>query len=124
MQQLQTWLEECSLNSGYPDRVVWKTGATDFSVKSCYALLAETQGSAEHSGIPNVWSRHGTPKSKAFLWLACQDRILTKGRLRRLNLLRAEDLLCPNCDKDEENADHTLLQCSFAWRCWSAVMFK
>lgn len=48
-----------------------------------------------------IWTRFAQPKHRFILWLAVQDRLLTKERLKRLNTLEEDDTFCL-CKKSGE----------------------
>lgn len=62
------------------------------------------------------------PKAGIFLWAALQKRILTADWFHKLGY--ASPSCCPVSEKDEETADHILLNYNYAQECWHWLCCK
>ncbi|KAK4713426.1 hypothetical protein R3W88_019333 [Solanum pinnatisectum] len=63
-----------------------------------------------------IWTRFAQPKHRFILWLAMQDRLLIKERLKRLNI-PVEDDTCCLCEKSvEETHIHMFSTCEWIVR--------
>ncbi|XP_021840133.2 uncharacterized protein [Spinacia oleracea] len=76
-------------------------------------------------GEPVRWKRivcnsHASPKSVFIVWLALQDRLATKDRLRRWNIIA--DSVCSLCHNTDESRDHLFFECSYSAEIWSHVL--
>ncbi|XP_058783429.1 uncharacterized protein LOC131658112 [Vicia villosa] len=76
--------------------------------------------------VPTVsWSRliqHNQERPRAIvsLWLACQDRMATKVRLKRIRLLQND--LCSFCNEAPEDFNHLLIDCRIGSEVWKNVI--
>ncbi|KAK1384247.1 hypothetical protein POM88_021982 [Heracleum sosnowskyi] len=59
-----------------------------------------------------VWSEYSIPKNSFFFWLAIQNRLLTKDRMRRFGMQVNEN--CTLCGVSRENAAHLFTTCRFS----------
>lgn len=59
-----------------------------------------------------VWSSYVVPKSAFFFWLAIQNRLLTKDRMRRFGML--VDEMCLLCRNVNENSPHLFTTCRYS----------
>lgn len=97
----------------YPDTMILR-GSTNgkFSTKSAYALLDDLPPNGEEDKWRVLWKMKGLPKTKYFLWLARQDRLLTnKVRITRQI---TTDGRCHACSFDMEDGLHVLRDCPAA----------
>ncbi|XP_058727182.1 uncharacterized protein LOC131598616 [Vicia villosa] len=89
-----------------------------FSMKRMYDCIIPT--------VPNVsWSsliqhNQARPRSVVCLWLACQDRLATKVRLKRLGLLQSEH--CSFCNEAPEDFNHLLIECRICSVVWKEIL--
>jgi hypothetical protein len=61
------------------------------------------------------------PKHKFFFWLLLQNRLNTRGMLKRRKM-ELDSYTCENCIlQKEETLYHLFLRCSFAKRCWQSI---
>ena len=59
--------------------------------------------------------------TKYFFWLLLQDKLSTRGVLRRRNMV-LDDYTCVGCGVGvEETVDHLFLNCPFAVQCWALI---
>ncbi|XP_021836449.2 uncharacterized protein [Spinacia oleracea] len=78
-----------------------------------------------HQGESVGWKRifcnsHASPKSVFIVWLALQDRLATKERLRRWNVIA--DSVCCLCHSTDESRDHLFFDCSYSADIWNQVL--
>jgi len=66
---------------------------------------------------PNIW-----PKVSTFLWLLCQNKILTWDNLRKRNFHGPS--IYPNCKHEEETTLHLMNTFSLARKLWEKVNFR
>lgn len=66
---------------------------------------------------PNIWSKVST-----FLWLLCQNKILTWDNLQKRNFHGPS--IRPNYRQEEETTLHLMNSCSLAHRLWEKVSFR
>lgn len=66
---------------------------------------------------PNLW-----PKVSTFLWLLCQNKILTWDNLQKRNFHGPS--ICPNCNQEEETTLQLMNTCPLAHKLWEKVSFR
>lgn len=68
-----------------------------------------------------IWSRIVLPKHRVILWLAAQDRLLTKERMQRIGLV-CDNTSCGLCEEDKlESSTHLFYECNWAEVAWDIV---
>ena len=68
-----------------------------------------------------LWSSSCQMKHKVFFWLLLNDRLNTRGLLRRKNMV-LESYSCDLCIlQREETLGHLFLRCNFARACWASI---
>lgn len=67
------------------------------------------------------WGSSCQNKRKLFFWLALQDRLSTRGLLRRRNM-HFLDYNCVLCVSNIEDLIHLLFQCPFCLNCWTSLL--
>ncbi|XP_060195301.1 uncharacterized protein LOC132624556 [Lycium barbarum] len=66
-----------------------------------------------------IWSKILLPKHRVVVWLAVQQRLLTRTRLNRLGI-ECEDDMCVLCDaQKQEDAVHLFVDCDWAKELWA-----
>ncbi|XP_058752185.1 uncharacterized protein LOC131625336 [Vicia villosa] len=76
--------------------------------------------------VPSVsWSsliqhNQARPRSVVCLWLACQDHLATKVRLKRLGLMQSEQ--CSFCNEAPEDFNHLLIDCRICSVIWKDIL--
>lgn len=69
-----------------------------------------------------VWDPANWPKVSTFLWLLCQNKILTWDNLRKRNYHGPS--LCPNCRQEEESTKNLMHSCQLACKLSEKVSFQ
>ncbi|KAK2400342.1 hypothetical protein QL285_050052 [Trifolium repens] len=111
------------------DRWIWaEEGEGNFSVKSCYNLLARLgtpvllPSGVETSVFNFVWNSSAPSKVCAFTWQAFLDRIPSRVNLSCRGVIKPpESKACILCQGEDESTQHLLLHCNFASSVWYAV---
>ncbi|XP_010681476.2 uncharacterized protein LOC104896422 [Beta vulgaris subsp. vulgaris] len=67
-----------------------------------------------------VWNRYTLPKHRLIMWLAVQDRLKTRQRLKQINV--CVDDQCLLCQQHPETIKHLLFECKFSEQCISSIM--
>ncbi|KAK1321516.1 putative ribonuclease H protein [Acorus calamus] len=75
---------------------------------------------AIHGKARALWKLKVPLKVKVFLWLALQDRLLTKARRARWRPQESE--LCVLCNEDRETTFHILCECKFSRSLWARIL--
>ena len=109
------------LKSQAKDKIVCGFTSGSYSVAEGYRLI---------KAIPNVppdpsqwnfvWSATSIPKIDFFCWTLAHNSVLTSDNLRKRGMEGPSR--CPLCVSEEENADHLLLNCSFACEVWKDTL--
>ncbi|XP_056685901.1 uncharacterized protein [Spinacia oleracea] len=89
-----------------------------FNIQRLYNHLRQQGESVRWKRI--VCNSHASPKSAFIVWLALQDRLATKDRLRRWNIIA--DSVCSLCHNTDESRDHLFFECSYSADIWSQVL--
>ncbi|XP_062104077.1 uncharacterized protein LOC133815037 [Humulus lupulus] len=84
-----------------------------YQISSGYKMLNQMQERFHWS--KEVWCRFNIPKHSFVLWIAVQDRLKTRERLRRFNI--SEDSSCILCNGAEETVVHLFFGRSFSQDC-------
>ncbi|KAK1258097.1 hypothetical protein QJS04_geneDACA012314 [Acorus gramineus] len=104
---------------GREDRKVWGPNATSrFSVHDAYEWWARPTRpvTSVHDKASLLWKFKIPLKVKDFLWLALQNRLLTKAY--RVRWCPNEDATCILCHAEVETTQHLLCACGFAQDIW------
>jgi len=113
------------------DKLVWmhtKTG--EYSVKSGYfvfrkasVITQDNQATSSYQASPNLWKNiwQSTipPRTRIFLWNACNNALATKENLHHRKIVPSP--LCPLCKKEAETLEHTFLLCPWTVKVWSSA---
>jgi len=68
-----------------------------------------------------LWKSSCQQKHKVFFWLLINDRLNTRGLLRRKNMV-LDSYACEMCIlQREESLRHLLFRCNFAKNCWASI---
>lgn len=117
-QSLRNVLEQRKIFlTGKEDKVI-RCGAKDGSVKLGYQLM-EGRVETRSKIWALFWSKECLLKASAFAWLVVKGGILTGERRKRLGFVGPSK--CVMCNQSEESADHFLLTCEVAQKCWSEL---
>ncbi|KAK6787586.1 hypothetical protein RDI58_016111 [Solanum bulbocastanum] len=82
-----------------------------YSLTQSYNTLLGQYASLRMTDL--IWTRFAQPKHRFILWLATQDRLLTKERIKRLTI-PVEDGTCCLCEKSiEETHIHLFSTCEW-----------
>ncbi|KAJ0938458.1 putative reverse transcriptase zinc-binding domain-containing protein [Helianthus annuus] len=117
-QDLEKMLLSCKLSTA-ADTWVWGDGANEnFTVVGCKILLSKDRDGTRDTNFK--WEAWVPLRINIHVWRADQDRIPTKAALirRQVNL---SDGLCPMCSMQNEDLDHLMVRCGFAYGVWSGI---
>ncbi|XP_062104537.1 uncharacterized protein LOC133815748 [Humulus lupulus] len=92
----------------------------DYTIKNGYHLLCAVSKRAQWCS--EVWSRLNIPKHSFILWMAMLDRLKTKQRLMRFQMVN--NSVCLLCDVHDESIAHLFFDCHFSKRCLQQVKEK
>jgi hypothetical protein len=74
-----------------------------------------------HPTLKWIWKTKCQTKHKVFFWLLLQDRLNTRGMLRRRNMY-LDSYVCEICIRQrEESLWHLFFRCSFAKNYWQQI---
>ncbi|XP_010684302.1 uncharacterized protein LOC104898869 [Beta vulgaris subsp. vulgaris] len=68
----------------------------------------------------SVWNRYSQPKHRFIQWLAMQDRLKTKARLKMMQI--SIDDTCVVCGSMTESVEHLMFDCHFSKHCMNKLM--
>ncbi|XP_059274715.1 uncharacterized protein LOC132029486 [Lycium ferocissimum] len=101
------------------DRYVLTTSGV-YSVSQSYLSLIEHREIKDCHEL--IWSKMLSPKHRFILWLAAQNRLLTKDRMLGMGI-ECEIADCVLCDKEElENPQHLFVECVWSQAVWNELM--
>ncbi|XP_062099834.1 uncharacterized protein LOC133805685 [Humulus lupulus] len=92
----------------------------EYTIKNGYQLLCTASNRTQWCS--EVWGRLNIPKLSIILWLAMLDRLKTKQRLLRFQMVN--NSLCLFCDIHEESVTHLFFDCHLSKRCIQQVKAK
>ncbi|KAL3335812.1 hypothetical protein AABB24_031839 [Solanum stoloniferum] len=106
------------LNSLKEQMIHWYSRGTyqlspsgNYSVSKSYITLLGQLPRVKEAEL--IWNSMMLPKHRMILWIASQNRILTKERMNRLNI-PVDDLTCCLCEEDEiEIQAHLFARCGW-----------
>lgn len=75
------------------------------------------------NSAPSMWLGVAPPKVELHVWFVLQQKLNTRSRLKRLNLIQVNEAYCPFC-VNEETINHLFLHCNFTWKIWSECMLR
>ena len=106
-------------NSLWSDCIVWpRTRDGEYSVKTGYQLLVESENRGEASGSSSenlrsfwkgIWKMRIPNKIKNFCWRACSESLPTLANLHRRKVVTSP--LCSSCGTNRETVLHALWEC-------------
>ena len=98
---------------------MWKADSSgQYSVRSAYNLLMGESIDENQDGVfKELWILKIPTKTSFFAWRLIRDRLPTKLNLRRRNV-EINDLLCPFCRNNEDDATHLFFNCSKTLPLW------
>lgn len=74
------------------------------------------------NSAPNMWLGVAPPKAKLLVWFVLQQKLNTRSRLKRLNLIQVNEAFCPFFENEEETVNHLSFHCNFTWKVWTNCM--
>ncbi|XP_058783000.1 uncharacterized protein LOC131657645 [Vicia villosa] len=89
-----------------------------FSMKRMYESLVPVVPTVSWSSL--IQHNQARPRAVVCLWLACQDRLATKVRLKRIGILQSE--FCSFCNEAPEDFNHLLIDCRICSVVWKNVL--
>ncbi|XP_010525618.1 PREDICTED: uncharacterized protein LOC104803385 [Tarenaya hassleriana] len=97
----------------------WKSATNVFSDKfstaATWRLLRNVGQRLEWSSM--VWFKQAVPRQAFTHWMIMQERLPTRDRLRRWNLI--QDATCKLCGEEEESHRHLFFRCSYSSEVWT-----
>ncbi|GMP84262.1 hypothetical protein CsSME_00037854 [Camellia sinensis var. sinensis] len=133
--QLFAWeMDECSvlihllhcspvLSESENNRLVWKTEVSGlFTVKSVYDQFNLNLGPLP--SVPRaIWMNIAPSEMQFTCWLAWKGRLKPSVFLHSIGVLDPTvDPLCIFCNSCDEDVNHVILHCSFAWKIWTEIL--
>ncbi|CAN1128563.1 Putative ribonuclease H protein At1g65750 [Linum perenne] len=105
---------------GEDDQWVWGGEVNGrFSIKSTNRLLSSQPATLNPNFWVAVWRWKGPNRTRHFLWLAIQEKLLTNNE--RVKHHMATHATCEFCQHPIESVSHILRDCSFAMEVWNTV---
>ncbi|XP_010687128.1 uncharacterized protein LOC104901274 [Beta vulgaris subsp. vulgaris] len=89
-----------------------------FSIKQYYQILLK--GSRQVNWARYLWNRYSIPKHRLIMWLAIQNRLKTRQRLKQMKICMDDQ--CLLCQQQPETITHLLFECKFSELCISQVL--
>ncbi|KAL5134431.1 Transposon TX1 uncharacterized protein [Glycine soja] len=89
-----------------------------FSMKQVYMELVEDHNRADWFSLLRY--NRARPRANVTLWLACQNRLATKTRLKNMNLIQCS--LYSLCKEQDEDLDHLMFSCRVTKAIWLEVL--
>ncbi|CAN1164269.1 Putative ribonuclease H protein At1g65750 [Linum perenne] len=90
-----------------------------FSIKSAYNLIYSHPGALNPQSWKTIWSWKGPNRTRLFLWLAIQEKLLTNSE--RLKRQMTPLGTCEFCHHPSESTAHVLRDCIFAAEVWDKI---
>ncbi|XP_058740819.1 uncharacterized protein LOC131613141 [Vicia villosa] len=89
-----------------------------FSMMKVYNLLIKDKNRVDwyHMMAHNFAS----PRAKVVLWLVCQNRLLTKVRMKNMGML--QNTICEMCKEEDEDLDHLMFKCKGTSTIWQEIL--
>ncbi|CAN1155670.1 Putative ribonuclease H protein At1g65750 [Linum perenne] len=106
-------------NRGADDWVWGLERSGEFSIKTAYNLICQSNALPSSDIWKVVWRWEGPNRIKHFIWLAANDKLLTNVVRRRRGF--CSDDTCRGCGTEAESILHILRDCAFAKETWRAV---
>ncbi|KAK1325394.1 hypothetical protein QJS10_CPA01g02200 [Acorus calamus] len=120
--QLMAQLQSVVIDPGVDDEIIWNCQTSRaYTVKEGYKWwrrdTPEVPGMARRTSW--LWKRKMPLKVKIFLWVALQDRLLTKSY--RAKWRPESSATCELCDTDVETVDHLFCACQALIPFWGML---
>ncbi|KAL9683140.1 hypothetical protein QQ045_014956 [Rhodiola kirilowii] len=96
----------------------WRGQGEGFGVKDTYEVLTEHKELVDWHKL--VWNDFNAPRDSMNAWLAVQNKLLTRDRLRQWGVLC--DKSCVLCELMDESRNHIYFDCSFSKEIWVKVL--
>jgi len=91
-----------------------------FTTKEAYNIIIK-EHIIKDALWSKIWDSSNWLKVSTFLWLLCQNKILTWDDLRKRNFNGPS--ICPNCKQEEEKIIHLMQTCHIGHKLWEKVSF-
>ncbi|XP_020263250.1 uncharacterized protein LOC109839233 [Asparagus officinalis] len=117
------------------DMLINKFGSTDNvknAIEGCFSkdklklseiYMCLIQPMPKVSWFSTAWDEFLYPKHSFILWLACNQRLLTKDRLCRMGMMSSNQNQCVLCCGHQlETSKHIFFECQFSADVWNRVM--
>jgi ribonuclease HI len=122
LEELMSKLKEVIPSVCTMDKIWWKHNKSgEYSTRSftqAWWNLKDTNHDLRH-----VWKGLAPPRAELLVWFILQEKMNTRSRLKRLNILKEDaTVVCPFCELEEESVSHLLMHCLFSWKTWMKVL--
>jgi mannosylglycoprotein endo-beta-mannosidase len=118
---MEQWfeLEQIANNISFSedcDSLIWTYDSSgQFSTSSCYNIISF--GGVTPVYIPAIWSLVIPPRVHIFLWLLCNNKLMTRDNLQKRNL--GKPVCCMFCSENE-SIELLFFRCIIAKKCLGA----
>ena len=96
------------------------TANKKYSVKSTWNAIRRVGDTVDWYKV--VWYKDAVPRCSFTVWLACKDRIRTRDKLKRWQMIK--DSSCVLCGDAEETRGHLYFNCCFTQSIWRRVLSR
>ena len=69
-----------------------------------------------------AWKGLAPARAEILVWFVLQEKLSTKERLSKLNIIPQDQALCPFCNEHPETVRHLFFGCSISWKLWSECL--
>ncbi|CAN1746080.1 Putative ribonuclease H protein At1g65750 [Linum perenne] len=106
-------------NRGEDDWIWGREDSGNFTIKSAYDLICQTEETPTLSIWKTIWRWDGPNRIRHFLWLAARNRLLTNESRKHRGM--SQEAGCEFCHVADESVCHVLRDCLFARETWRSV---
>ncbi|CAN1162915.1 Putative ribonuclease H protein At1g65750 [Linum perenne] len=106
-------------NRGDDDWIWGREESGQFTTKSAYNLICQTEEIPTLAIWKMVWRWDGPNRIRHFLWLAARNRLLTNESRKHRGMCQVAS--CELCEVADESVSHVLRDCSLAREAWRAT---
>ena len=112
-------ISDISIQQQVQDKMLWKADSSGvYSTKSAYRLLMPSNSPfPSRRNFQILWQLKIPPRAAVFSWRLFRDRLPTRANLSRRNI-PIQDIMCPLCGCQQEEAGHLFFHCSMTRGLW------
>ena len=121
-EQLLNMLGSHPLVEGIEDSIQWKFDSSgSFTVKSFVLQVHNLIDGNSHGTLVAslAWKGLAPPRAEVLVWFVLQERLNTRERLCKLNILPPVSAPCPFCQVEVESVEHLFFGCLLPWSLWT-----